>query len=80
MFKIDKPTLGRVVHFTDNEGLLRLGFVQQFHEGSTNGGINLHYLNADKLTLATSVPHNADGAKYSWRYPPRTEEKIDVAH
>lgn len=74
--QIDKPTQGRVVQYTDGEGRSFAGVVDAFFD--TGASIHVNYFDSGVLRFATSVSHSADGAKSTWRYPPRESAKIDV--
>lgn len=73
---IQTPTPCRVVEYRNNEGRLFAGVVDR-HFG--NGTINLNYFDDGNTRWATSVSHDGDGGRNSWRYPPRDESKTEVA-
>lgn len=83
---IDKPTRGRVVHYTTTKGETCTGLVEECV--SERGAVHIIYFDFERPTarspmgkevhLALGVPFASTPRPNSWRYPPRSTEQIDV--
>ena len=77
-----KPSVGRIVHFTAADGPPRTGttayaaIVTAVHPKNPDGGgdetVDLATLGPRSLYFQLGVKYDADGANGTWRWPPRT--------
>jgi hypothetical protein len=83
--KIQKPTLGRVVIFTAWRGHDEkdrdeyAGIIVRVHDQLGPGVVDIKTMGPHSLYDNARVPHDANGAGGTWRYPPHTKDEIEVA-
>ena len=76
---IQKPTLGRIVLFSPEEGRVLVGLVVGVSRAS-EGRVDLRTLTFGPSTTygASAVPYGSDGRAGTWRYPSLCNEEIEV--
>ncbi len=78
--KIQKPTPGRVVLFTDADGDVTPAVVVRVQHGLDvtfeEGEVTLR--DFAELKLLDEIKHNAEGKPNTWRFPPFTKDEIEV--
>lgn len=78
---IQKPSLGRVVIYTDNGGVEHSARMSRITELAAKGVIDLHVDIWDFLVPVKplgNVRHSLTPKPHTWRYPPFVEGKIEV--
>lgn len=83
---IQKPTKGRVVLYTAFRGHVQdkeqvdeyAGIVTGVPDPTRPEIINIVTFGDASTYFQTKVPFNADGLAGTWRYPPRSEEMVEV--
>lgn len=76
--KIQLPTMGRVVIYTSAKGIAYPALVD-YHEGFGKVQLVVSMVDGSGSTrLIANVPHDEDSAPNTWRYPPRSDETIEV--
>ncbi len=83
--KIQKPSIGRVVHFTAFRGheqkasdVYAAIVVGVGRFGSNAGCVDLVTFGTNSTYFQHDVPHSAEGNANTWRYPPFVKDEIEV--
>lgn len=80
--KIQKPTIGRVVEFTafrGHEEKERDAYPATITKVHDDGVVDLVTFGRQSVYFQTGIKHSADGDAMTWRYPPRSDETIEVS-